>query len=536
MLSHVGLSQAQQPAPLPGQSPIDQAARTATDAQGAQAAAGNGGAPRSPWRLEPSIGLDETWSDNINLLPKGQERSDFVTTISPALRVTRYGSKLTASMFYQPSLLYYANGTNGSSVRNFLNALGNATLVENLLYFDAQASISQQYISPFGAQGSTVNNSGNRAEQRTFGLGPSLRSRFGNDFSYQLGYRFTSSSADNSLFATSRIGQIYGSVSSGTSFRDIGVGLNYSRTDQDFGARGQIITQSIGTTLSYQLQPTFRVRVGGGYDRNEYPTSGQPDLAGPAYNAGFDWVPSQRTNLNVTFGKRYFGPTANVAFRTSSPRYALTATYLRDQTTSAQSGLTVVNSPYFTLADQYLQPFIADPVARAQAAYVLLAQAGLSPFAAANFLSNQLYLQKRAEVSLALFGLRNTVTFNAFRNESQVLSNLQIEFDVFSQANNIRQTGFGVNWSHKLGPRTTANLGVTRTHNVALSGSGDTTSRIIQLSATRQIQKTLSGTLTYRNVNQTGDPGNASTIGGFNTFYARSYRENAVLGSLRLTF
>lgn len=502
-------------------------------------AAGNEGIPRDPWRFTPSLSIDETWSDNINLQPAGAEQSDFVTTISPALRATRYGPRLTATFDYNPQILYYARGSNGSQLRNYLDAQLNATVVENLLFFDALAAISQSNYSPFGTlSANSVNGNSNRVETRTYSFGPTLRSHYGSDFSYSAGYRFVGSSSDSGDYGSNRTNTLFGQFESGTSYRNLGYGADASRTDQSYGRGNSILQETVGGTLTYVLTPTFHLRGRLGYDRNSYPTTGQPDLKGPSYSGGFDWSPSQHTQLNAQVGHRYFGPTANITLRETTARFAITGVYSRDQTTSSAAGLTLVADPNYALLDQFFRATISDPALRAQAVNNALTQAGLStsPFGTANFLSNQLYLQKLAQLSIAMLGLRNTVTFDVSRVESQALSNVDVGFDVFDQAQHFRLTTYSANWSHKLGPRTNVNVTATKNHNQAIQGFGDTRQRILTASINRQIQKHLSGSVLYRNTRQTGNDNNNGVNAASGNFYSGNYRENAVYGSLRLTF
>lgn len=497
------------------------------------AAPGNVGAPRDPWRFSPAISVEEIYTDNALLAPRGSERSDFITTIAPSLRVTRYGSRLYTELTYSPQFNFFANSTSGSDIRNTLNARLNAALIDNLLFFEAFATIYQVNSSPFGTLAAdSPNGSANRSESRNYSLGPVLRSRFGNDLSYQAGIRYTGNSYDNSTIATSHTTDTFASFESGTTTRDIGFGANFQRSDQSYGGRGEIITETTTASLIYQLAPTLRARLIGGYDRNRYPSAGQRDLSGPNYSGGFEWNPSQHTSLSALVGHRYFGPTADIFFNASHQRWAFTASYVRDQTTSTSSGQFQTVNPYFTILDQALRNLIPDPAQRSVAVQNLLQQSGISSsqFDSLGFASSQLYLQKRLEASLALIGLRNTVTFNAARVETQVLSNVQTVFDAFLDAQRIRQTVFGIGYSYKLGPRTNAGLLFTRTHNVALSGEGDTKQRLIQASVTRQLGKRLTGTILVRNTAQSGSGSNTGN------FFAGNYRENQIRGSLTLGF
>ena len=502
---------------------------------------GGSGAYRDAFRLTSSLGIDETWSDNINLAPSGQERSDFVTTISPSFSASRVGSRLSLTFNYNPQFLYYARGTNGATLRNDLGLVGKATLIENLLTFDALASVAQGNVSPFGTlAANSVNGSTNRAETRTYSFGPTLRSHFGSDLSYSAGYKFTGATADNSAYSANHTSTLFAQFGSGTSFRDTGFGADVSRVDQSYGTGNSIVQETAGTTLTYVLSPTLHLRGRVGYDRNSYPTTDRPDLKGASYSGGFDWQPSHHTQVNAQVGHRYFGPTANISIRETSNKFAFTALYSRDQTTSSSSGLGLVVDPNYALIDQFYinSGSFPDPQLRAQAVRAALQQAGLSTsqFTTSNFLSNQLFLSKTLQASLALLGLRNTVTFSVSSSESQGLSNIDTGFDVFDQSSRFRTTTASAAWSYKLGPRTNANFGITKTHNQALEGTGDSRQRQLTASINRQISKYLSGVVSYRNVVQTAGTSGTGNQGNFGNFYSGNYRENAVFGSLRLTF
>jgi uncharacterized protein (PEP-CTERM system associated) len=490
------------------------------------------GAYGGGWKFTPALEVDETWSDNINLSPAGSERSDFVTSVSPQLRLSRNGPRLNLAFDYTPQFLYYAKGTNGSTVRNSLDAVAHVSLIENLLSFDTTALVSQQNISPFGTQAAnSVNGSNNRAEQRSFSAGPTLQSHLDRDLTYSAGYHYSWSDSDSALFASSHTTDLFANFQSSTSFRDLGIGGNFDRSEQGFGNSSRIVTEAYSGTLTYVVQPTIHVHGSAGYDRDSYPTTGQPDFSGLSYSGGVDWDPTRHTHLTATFGHRYFGPTANVSLGETTSKLALNATYSRDQTTSTGSGLTPVESPAYALIDQFYQATIPDPAARAIAVAQALQQAGLptQQYGTSTFISNQLFVQRRADISLALFGLRNNVTFDVSRTESQSLSNVAVGFDIFNQSQKFRSTVYSANWSHKLGPRTTANATLEKVRSQAIQGVGDTSQRIFTVSLNRQFQPHLSGNVLYRNTIQTSDNGGTG-------FFSGNYRENAVLGSLRLTF
>jgi uncharacterized protein (PEP-CTERM system associated) len=486
----------------------------------------------TPWRFGAGLEVDQTYSDNINLRPTGQERSDFVTQITPDFNFSRSGARLNALFDYSPSLLYYWRGSNGTTVRNSLNATLQTQLIENLLQFDAQAAISQQNVSPFGTQAAnSVNGSENRVETRTYSMGPTLRSRFSNDLSYQLGYHYLWTDSDNAFLGRSRTNETNANVSSGTSVRDLGGTLSYDRSDQSYGNSNSIVTQQENFQLTYIVSPAFKLVGSVGYDNDSYPHTDIPDLKGKSYSGGFDWEPTRRTSANVQFGHRYFGPTANVHLQHTEPRWVVSFAYTRDQTTSSGAGLTQTVDPTFALVDQLLAQTITDPVLRAQAVLQALAGAGLptTQFDASPFVTNQIYVQKRVDLSLGLIGLLNTVTFDVARTESQGLSALTVGLDIFNQATRIRSTIYSANWSHRLGPRTNLSATFQRVDSSAIEGAGTSITKSLYASINRQISRKLNGSVSVRHVQQhAGGDGNG--------LFGGNYTENAIIGSLHVSF
>ncbi|HWZ48633.1 MAG TPA: TIGR03016 family PEP-CTERM system-associated outer membrane protein, partial [Herbaspirillum sp.] len=115
------------------------------------------------WTITPSIWVSETYTDNVNLTPREQAKSDFVTQAIPSISVATKGPNLTLNADYGAQETYYADHNGPASLVNLLHADANAKFIENLLYLDSAASITEQNISAFGAQpADNTNNTNNR--------------------------------------------------------------------------------------------------------------------------------------------------------------------------------------------------------------------------------------------------------------------------------------------------------------------------------------------------------------------------------------
>ena len=142
------------------------------------------------------------------------------------------------------------------------------------------------------------------------------------------------------------------------------------------------------------------------------------------------------------------------------------------------------------------------------------------------FLTNGVTLQHRRELSFALLGARNTVTFAASQSQSESLSQgtgtgINLGAD-FSNVQNIRQRTASVNWSHKL----TALSSLTGSYaHLNSRGTGtsslETTQKMFNLNFTTQLGPQTNAGLGLRRVVVDG---------------STSYTENALTGVLSHQF
>ena len=71
-------------------------------------------------------------------------------------------------------------GTSNNRFVNTLSALANLEAVENFFFIDARASISQQFLSPFGPTPTDLSTAtSNRTNVTTLGVSPYIRGAFG---------------------------------------------------------------------------------------------------------------------------------------------------------------------------------------------------------------------------------------------------------------------------------------------------------------------------------------------------------------------
>ena len=123
------------------------------------------------WEITPRIKLKEYYTDNIRLAAPGNERHEFVTEVSPTLRIVGRGARLTANVLYRYQNLYYQRDSRPRRAKHQLQANGTAELVEHIAFIDARATMREENVDNSGVVTSdNINVSGNRTDVQRLAL------------------------------------------------------------------------------------------------------------------------------------------------------------------------------------------------------------------------------------------------------------------------------------------------------------------------------------------------------------------------------
>ena len=491
------------------------------------------------WTVVRQMNLVETYSDNVRLGQGGSGTGDFITQINPGITVNGVGSRFNANVSYMTNSLIYAQNSNFTRVRHQLNAIGTAELVKDLFFVDGRASISQQNVSLLGPQAiDNVNVTGNRANVSFYNISPYLRHRFQDFATTEVRYtRNWVNSSANPLF-NSNGDSILAGLNSGSAFSTLGWGVNYSNQMIHFSnGRHVELERSVGN-LRYTVTRRFALTATGGYERNSFISiRGSPSA--PLWTVGFVWEPTERTNIAVSGGQRFFGNTYSAL---ASHRTRLTAWdfgYTQNITTFNQQAGLGMGSGFGGGLGGSLNSLLAaqnpnlspDAIQQASSGLLGLGLSG-SFFNPTNFLTNRLFLQKLLQASFAMNGTKNTVVLRVFNMTRQAWSPDSVDAGLVGTQdlgllNHTRQSGTNALWSYRLSEmtRANANFGYTR---FSFVGSGRVDDYwLITLGLSRrfpQIRPNLNGMLQVRHQERSSNqPG-------------PGYQENAVIASLNMTF
>ena len=501
---------------------------------------------RADWRITPAVELRQIYSDNVRLEADPLARSQFVTDLAPSLAIVNNGPRLKLTAAFTTHLFAYSSERvdNTNRSQRQLAASARAKLIEDMLFFDATASINQRAVSAFGPQLADNGYAGaNRAEVRTWRLSPYLAHRFGAAATAELRYARDAvasnnvglgNTAGNSLGNT--LGDSIGntvstSISSGPAFRTIGWGLRASHHQLDSTRGGESSEDTASSQLNWRMSEALSVNANYGYDKYDYQAL-TGATAGASYSLGLVWAPARRTQLRASAGKRYYGNSYMLNATHRSRHSVWNVSYNDAVTTSRGEFLRPLSVDTASLLDGLFSATIADPVARQLAVDAYIRSNGLpaSTIQNSNYFGNRYILQKQLLLSAAFNTAKTTTVFslnatsrNALSQQDTASSVPGIEAD--SLNNHTRQVGAALSLTYRMSPRSGANLLMSKTRTESLATGIKNEQLLLSLGMTRQLQRKLKGAVEVRRAH-----GNALTLGG------RTYRENALSASLSHQF
>jgi uncharacterized protein (PEP-CTERM system associated) len=428
------------------------------------------------WTVTPDISLTGTYNDNATLAASGSERSDFITQVSPGLRIDGRGPRVRGTFDYRPSLLLYSRNSEEDRLVNRLNAAGSLEAVEDFFFVDLDGSITQNFISPFGARPADIAIiTPNRAEARSFGISPYIRGVLGQGYNYEVRNRNVWTSSDENALANVHSTLWNGRLASPV--RLFGWALEYEDSkirQEEFSVQPDRESRLARARLFFQPDYAWRLSLSAGREENNYQTFDET-RSNTMHGAGVTWTPSARTTGDLQYERRFFGPSRSARLQHRTRLTAWNISYSRNTSDFQQELLRLPPGNTLALVDAIFAARIPDPLERRDAVLQFFRASGTPLFLASSlaFYTQQIMLQERLEASAGIIGVRNSITFSAFASDSTRLSEglTGIVPDSFLLSDRIKQQGFGIRADHKLTPFTSAGASLTRTYSEQLEPS-----------------------------------------------------------------
>lgn len=446
--------------------PSRQRAALATAAAAAAAAVTT--AHAQAWHIDPSVRLAATYSDNVSLRPDSLAEKGWIFDVAPGIRVEHLSPRARIFADYRLHALSHTIETAADDTQQFLDATAQWKAFDDFLTLDARASITQQPRSPFAGTlpPDAASPSGNRAETRSFEVSPAIRGNLGNLALYQL--RLTASEADATDLAIprTRTTNLIGRLRSPSASSVVGWAVEGSQMQLRNRDVGQLQDSRLRGIAYLAVLPTARLSLSYGHEETDFLGAERERFENPG--AGLDWVPGPRTQLSVSWEKRFFGDGYNLFFSHRTPMTAWRLAGSHDVSVLPnQLSSTNLRSVSSLLSD-LLSSAQPDPIQRAAAVRARMQETFLpeNSALASGLLSAQPFLLKAIEGSGAVLGRRNTVTVGIARREQRGLEGP----GTFVGAEDVLRSVITANWAYRLTPLTTFTFSATYVRTEGLTG------------------------------------------------------------------
>jgi uncharacterized protein (PEP-CTERM system associated) len=263
------------------------------------------------WRFQPTLNASAIYTDNVNQ-SASNTKDALILSATPGFTLKSTGSRqVKATLQYGLTGVKRFGGDQSDNFYHNLNAAGNAELVEDFLYIDGNARVSQELISLLGSPADASVNDSNRATVGTYSISPYIRKRLGTFANAQARYTNSGAIFENDVASNAKVNSFSAGLNSGTQFNDLSWALNYSiRKAQNRNAVDTTFERA-NAMVGYALTRKFRVFGTAGQDWNDYLSAS--GTSGSSYSAGFGWSPTRRTSVEASAGERYFGRTYSLS-------------------------------------------------------------------------------------------------------------------------------------------------------------------------------------------------------------------------------
>lgn len=276
------------------------------------------------WTITPSISIQETYTDDVDL-DSTFRQSDFVTHTRIGALINRQGPGLDLDINYELSHFFYPSLDDKDEFRHNLRANSQSELVDDHLYFDTVFSVGQNFVDRRATFASSViPRSNNRNTVSLVDLSPYYINKVGDNFAIlTTQYRFNYLSSDGEINVldqpfgnfNSSSHEISSTLNSGSKFSKITWEFRNSYRALKYS---NILDDNIylsNLTVDYNHNRYITLIGSLGYTRRNDPlfASVLDNFSGIVWRVGGRLTPGPRTVLEVTYGKEFFGNTWNAS-------------------------------------------------------------------------------------------------------------------------------------------------------------------------------------------------------------------------------
>lgn len=207
--------------------------------------------------VRPSIDITQSYSDNVNLLPKGSEEGAFVTQINPGISFRKEGPRINVAADFRVQNILYAGSDNPDRTLFQGQANGNIELLKKSVYLDLAVNHTQRNQSNRGRIArDNIARSDNRTDVTTFSVSPYWTPHLGGFLDGEVRLRYAEVHT-NGLLGDTRLHEERIHLVSGHDFNRFSWRFDFSNQEQNLGR----VRRQGSNTGNQQINPRFQKKI-----------------------------------------------------------------------------------------------------------------------------------------------------------------------------------------------------------------------------------------------------------------------------------
>lgn len=295
------------------------------------------------WEFEFGVDLSAIHTDNLTLAEPGSEISDTVFLVAPSFKVTKDSERIDADLRYRPEGFFYSDNSDANDIFHVLDAQLTAAVVPQAFYVFASALNYQTILSP-EANIPTTNLpiTGNRIDATILEIRPYWDQDLGfADIFVEAAYvdsqydRVAGSSLDFNENNVQKRG--YFSLDNFKDQQGLAMGFDYLSHRFEYEDAVPWDYQRAAVSLGFWVNGEIRIFGRGGVE-TDYENFLESNLDDDFWEAGFQYKPNNRLDLEIAAGQRSFGRSKRVNFVYTLKRGSTAFSYSEEPTARGELG------------------------------------------------------------------------------------------------------------------------------------------------------------------------------------------------------
>ncbi len=135
--------------------------------------------PARAAELTPALGVSTTFSDNGDLEPDSTKDASLIATVSPGFNFVEAGARANATLNVTVNVRHEESDDSQTSVDALVGGTGQIEAVEDRIFIDGNATVSEQVLDIRSAGSGAAGNVNNQDTVQTYQISPFLMNRIG---------------------------------------------------------------------------------------------------------------------------------------------------------------------------------------------------------------------------------------------------------------------------------------------------------------------------------------------------------------------